>query len=122
MKQKKPFRRSARVALTKAQIAKKLVLTEKKLDEAELTVGDAPHLFQLLDRVMKSIERIDKENPTGPDEETDPRIVAFLKIAQKITDRLDPLVRENYKDNPVRLAEWDEIMHMCDDIKEEKLD
>lgn len=89
----------------------------QKMDDAfdeiaaeELTPGDAPHLFALLGQITESVQRIDKENPTGPDEETDLRIVALLRMANRITGLLDPLVRENFKDNPEKLAKWEEIM------------
>ncbi|MBD0370078.1 MAG: hypothetical protein ICV60_04535 [Pyrinomonadaceae bacterium] len=94
--------------------------TFRKLTAKKLTPADAPHLFDLLDRITESVERIDKENPTGPDEETDPRIVTLLEMGQRITDLLDPLVRENFKDNPDKLAEWDDIMRMRDVPEEGK--
>ncbi|OLE67404.1 MAG: hypothetical protein AUG74_10795 [Bacteroidetes bacterium 13_1_20CM_4_60_6] len=78
----------------------------------ELEAGD---LFQLLSNITDKIEKIDAENPTGPDE-TDPRIEWLLAVSRKVQDRLDPLVREKYRDDPATLAEWDEIMHMCDDL------
>jgi hypothetical protein len=33
---------------------------------------------------------------------------------------LDPLVRKAYRYRPEAILEWDEIMHMNDDLKEEE--
>jgi DNA-binding transcriptional MerR regulator len=79
-------------------------------------------LFTRLDVIIKEIARLDKENPTGPDEETDPRIVALLDEAQEIQKELDPLMRETFRNDPAKLAEWESIMHMCDDLDEEDTD
>jgi hypothetical protein len=76
-------------------------------------------LFEQLDKVLNEIDRLDKENPTGPDEETDPRIVKLLDEADRITNELDPIIRETFQDDPEKLAEWDEIMRMRDDPEEE---
>jgi hypothetical protein len=77
------------------------------------------NLFTRLDYIIKEIARLDKENPTGPDEETDPRIVELLKEGTEIQKELDPLMRGTFRNNPAKLAEWDSIMHMCDDLDEE---
>ncbi|HEY0377750.1 MAG TPA: hypothetical protein VGC87_12565 [Pyrinomonadaceae bacterium] len=74
------------------------------------------NLFARMSYLLKEIDRINKENPTGPDEETDPRIVELLKEGMEVQQELDPLVRETFRNNPARLAEWDDIMHMCDDL------
>ena len=79
------------------------------------------NLFKKMDYIIKEIARLDKENPTGPDEETDPRIVELLKEGMKIQKELDPLMRGTFPNNPEKLAEWDSIMHMCDDLDEEDL-
>jgi hypothetical protein len=34
-------------------------------------------------------------------------------------EELDPLMREKLRDDPAALAEWDEIVHMCDDLDED---
>ena len=77
------------------------------------------NLFARMNRVIKEIARIDKENPTGPDEETDPRIVELLKEGMEIQKELDPLMRGTFRHDPAKLAEWDSIMHMCDDLDKE---
>ena len=79
----------------------------------------ADELFARIHEIVEEVARLDREHPTGPDEETDPRIVALLAEALKIQQQLDPIVREKYRNNPASLAEWDEIMHMCDDIKDD---
>jgi hypothetical protein len=76
------------------------------------------NLFSKLDIILKEIARLDKENPTGPDEETDPRIVQLLDEAEEIRKELDPLMRGTFRHRPATLAEWDSIMHMCDDLDE----
>ena len=50
------------------------------------------NLFSKLDKIIKEIQRLDEENPTGEDEETDPRIVALLAEGDEIVKELDPLM------------------------------
>jgi hypothetical protein len=78
------------------------------------------NLFNKMDYVIREIERLDRENPTGPDEETDPRIVKLIEEGMQIQRELDPLMRETFRNNQEALAEWDSIMHMCDDIDAEE--
>jgi hypothetical protein len=73
------------------------------------------NLLSRLDYIIKEIARLDRENPTGPDEETDPRIVKLLKEGMEIQKELDPLMRETFRNRQATLAEWDSIMHMCDE-------
>ena len=77
------------------------------------------NLFAKLDRILKEIARLDEENPTGPDDEADPRIEKLLVEAEEIQNELDPLMRGTFRGRPATLAEWDRIMHMCDDLDEE---
>jgi hypothetical protein len=70
-------------------------------------------LFIRISVIVDKVHRLNRENPTGPDEPTDPRIVKLLDEAGIITKQLDPLMRERYRDNPAKLAEWDEIIHSC---------
>ena len=76
------------------------------------------NLFSKLGRILDEIAKLDKENPTGPDEETDPRIVRLLDEAEEIRKELDPLMRETFRNRPAMLAEWDGIMRMRDDMGE----
>jgi len=66
--------------------------------------------LSVINIIVKEVQRIDKENPTGPDEETDPRIVKLLDLGTKLMLEIDPMVRENARNNPKALAEWDDIM------------
>ena len=79
-------------------------------------------LFERMDVIIAEIERLDRENPTGPDEETDPRIQKLLEEGTEITKQLDPLMRRRFRHNPAKLAEWDDIIHMCDDPDEDDPD
>jgi hypothetical protein len=69
--------------------------------------------------ILDEVKRIDEENPTGPDDEGDPRIGALLDEGNEIIQQLDPLMRSRHRHNPAKLAEWDEIVHMCDDLDED---
>ena len=86
-------------------------------EKGGLTPADAPALFSIIGQITDTIKKIDEENPTGPDE-TDPRIVALLRMAHRVQRELDPLVRENFKDKPEKLAEWDDIMKDCKEAYE----
>jgi hypothetical protein len=77
------------------------------------------NLFSRMDYIIKEIAKLDKENPTGPDEETDPRIVKLLAEGMRIQKELDPLMRGTFRNHQATLAEWDSIMHMCDDLDAE---
>jgi hypothetical protein len=87
------------------------------MDEAELSNADEATLRKRLNIILDKVKRIDEEDP---DREDDPRIDRLLDEADFITRRLDPIMRERYRDDPVKLAEWDEIIHMCDDLDEDK--
>jgi hypothetical protein len=78
-------------------------------------------LFSKMNRIIDEIERIDREEPTGPDGETNPRIVELLKEGEKVQRELDPLVRETFRDDPAILAEWDSVMSPRDDLDEEDI-
>jgi hypothetical protein len=75
---------------------------------------DAHNMFKRIGFIVSEVERLDKENPTDPDEETDPRIVKLLDEAERIMRLLDPIVRETFRDRPAELAEWDDIVRSCD--------
>jgi hypothetical protein len=78
-----------------------------KLDEAGLRT----RLRIILDKV----KRIDEDDPN---EESDPRIVRLLEEADVITKCLDPIIRERVRHDPAALAEWEDIIHSCDDLDE----
>lgn len=89
------------------------------MDEAELLKTDEATLYKRLGIIIDKVKRIDDEDPTRSG---DPRIARLLDEADFITQRLDPIMRERYRHNPAALAEWDEIMHMCDDVDEDRPD
>jgi hypothetical protein len=86
------------------------------LDEADIMKLDEAGLHKRLRVIIAKIKRIDDDDPK---EETDPRIGKLLKEGRLICKRLDPIVRERCRDDPASLAEWDEIIHSCDDLDEE---
>jgi hypothetical protein len=85
------------------------------MDKADILKLDEASLHKRMSIILDKVKRIDEENPS---EDTDPRIVMLLAEADLITQRLDPIMRERVRDDPAKLAEWDEIMHMCDDLDE----
>ena len=89
------------------------------MDKAELLKTDEATLHKRLNIILDKVKRIDEEDP---DREDDPRIDRLLDEADFITRQLDPIMRERHRDNPSALAEWDEIMHMCDGLDEDEPD
>jgi len=86
------------------------------MDEADILKMDEATLHKRLSIVLDKVKRIDEEDP---DREDDPRIDRLLAEADFITEQLDPIMRERFRDDPAKLAEWDDIMHMCDDLDED---
>ena len=86
------------------------------MDKAELSKTDEATLFKRLGIIIDKVKRIDEEDP---DRQDDPRIDRLLAEGNFITKQLDPIMRERYRHDPAALAEWDEIMHMCDDVDED---
>ena len=78
------------------------------------------NLCTRLNYIIKEVARLDKENPTGPDEETDPRIVELLNEGMKIQKELDPLMRGTFRNNPAKLAEWESIMQTYHELNSEE--
>lgn len=85
------------------------------MDKADISELDEANLRKRLSIILDKVKRIDEENP---DEDADPRITKLLDEADFITRMLDPIMRDRVRDDPAKLAEWDEIMHMCDDLNE----
>ena len=83
------------------------------MDEANILKLDEAGLHKRLSVIID--KRIDDDDPK---EESDPRIRKLLDEGRLICARLDPIMRDRFRDDPAALAEWDEIMHMCDDIYE----
>lgn len=88
------------------------------MDEADILKLDEAGLHKRLKVIIDKIKRIDEDDPK---EESDPRIIRLLKEGRLICARLDPITRERYRDDPAALAEWDEIIHSCDDLDEDAL-
>ena len=82
---------------------------------------DKRELFKRMDFISEDTGRLNEENPNGPDE-TDQRIRELLDEGVEIVKQLDPIMRERFRNDPAALAEWDEIMHMCDDLDEDGSD
>lgn len=85
------------------------------MDEADILKLDEAGLRLRLGVIIAKVQRIDKDDPK---EESDPRIGKLLDEGHLICARLDPIMRERHRDNPAKLAEWDEIFHSCDDLDE----
>ena len=83
---------------------------------------DERDLFKRIEVINKETRRLDEQNPSDPEEETDPRIRELFDEGIEIMKQLDPIIREKFRDDPATLAEWDEIMHMCDDLDEDDPD
>lgn len=86
------------------------------MDAEEINRLDEPGLWIRLHVIIEKVRRIDEENPG---EETDPRIPPLLAEGRLICDRIDPIMQERLRDDPAALAEWDEIYHSCDDLRED---
>jgi hypothetical protein len=86
------------------------------MDEADILKLDEAGLLQRLGVIIEKVERIDTDNP---EEESDPRIRKLQDEGRLICARLDPIMRERVRHDPAALAEWDEIIHSCDDLKED---
>lgn len=54
-----------------------------------------------------------------PEDVAEPLIVKLQNFGSMVIRRLDPLVRETYKDRPEKLAEWVAIMNDYKDLDEE---
>ena len=85
------------------------------MDKEEIMKLDVAGLFARLDVIIEKVQRIDKDIPNDGGE---PHIESLLEEGNLICERLDPIVRERVGHNPAALAEWDEIIHMCDDLDE----
>ena len=80
---------------------------------------DERDLFKRMDVINEETKRLGEENPTNSDEESDPRIRELFDQGIEVMKELDPIIREKFRDDPATLAEWDDIMHMCDDLDED---
>lgn len=73
--------------------------------------------FDKVNSLIAEMERLDRERLDDTEEEGDPRVEALLDEMDLLVAELDPIVRETLADDPAAIAEWDDIMHSCDDIR-----
>ena len=93
--------------------ADKLVLDEKMLDG--MNAGD---LFEVNRLITEKVKQLNEELP---EDAAEPLIRKLLDFSTLVIRRLDPLVREAYRDNPEQLAAWEAIIdyEVLDDEGEE---
>lgn len=85
-------------------------LAEMSIKWAKAGKNECASYFNTLNLITSEVQRMDKENPTGPHEETDPRIIRLLDLGNQLTLAMDPLVRKQVRNDPKALADWDDIM------------
>lgn len=71
--------------------------------------------FSKMDFIADEIEHLDKHSDDSG-EESSPEVKAALKRGVDAVRQLDPLVRERYRDEPEKLAEWLSIMNEFADV------
>ncbi|MFL6334872.1 MAG: hypothetical protein ACJ754_16285 [Pyrinomonadaceae bacterium] len=86
------------------------------LDEKLLEGMNARDLFEVNRFITDEVGRLDEELP---EDVSEPIIEKLLKFGQIVFKRLDPLVRETYRDKPERLAEWVAIVDDYKDLDDE---
>jgi hypothetical protein len=91
-----------------------IVLDEKLLDG--MSAGD---LFRVNSLITEKVEQLDRDLP---EEVAGPAIEKLLKFGTLVIRRLDPLVREAYKDQPEKLARWEAIMNEYKDLDDEDVE
>ena len=67
------------------------------------------NLISKLDRVMKELESLRGENPTGSEtseKERNARIDQLIEEGVNIAVELDAMIRLGLRNNPQKLAEW----------------
>lgn len=89
---------------------------DEVLDEKSLDGMNAGDLFEVADFITETVKRLDEELP---EDLAEPIIAKLLKFSDLVFKRLDPLVREAYKDEPEKLAAWLEIVNDCKDLDAE---
>jgi hypothetical protein len=86
------------------------------LDEKLLAGMNAGDLFRVNNLITEKVERLGAELP---EDVAEPLIEKLLNFGNIVIRRLDPLVREGYKDKPEKLAEWEAIMNDYKDPDDE---
>ena len=100
----------ARAAAWQAEIDK-IVLDEQLLEG--MNAGD---LIQMNKFIIEQVEKLDQEYP---EDLAEPLIKKLLSFNTLVFRRLDPLVRERYRDEPEQLAGWLEIVNDFKDLDDE---
>jgi hypothetical protein len=99
-----------------ADAAWRAAVDEIVLDEKLLEDMNARDLFETNRFITEEVERLDKELP---EDVSEPIIKKLLNFGQIVFKRLDPLVRETYRDQPEKLAEWVAIVDDYKDLDDE---
>ncbi|MET0647671.1 MAG: hypothetical protein ABW208_13730, partial [Pyrinomonadaceae bacterium] len=73
-------------------------------------------VFKLISTLEEHIRKRDAARAAGG--QTDPRVLAAMERGMRAVRELDPIVRENCRDDPAALAEWDAIMRNFHDLEE----
>ena len=99
-----------------ADAAWRATLDEIVLDEKLLDGMNAGDLFRVNELITEKVEQFDAELP---EDVAEPLIEKLLNFGAIVIRRLDPLVREAYKDKPEKLAAWEAIMNDYKDLDDE---
>jgi len=99
-----------------ADAAWRAQLDEIVLDEKLLDGMNAGDLFRVNELITEKVQKLDAELP---EDVAEPLIEKLLNFGSIVIRRLDPLVREGYKDKPEKLAAWEAIMNDYKDLDDE---
>jgi hypothetical protein len=99
-----------------ADAARLAELEEIVLDEKLLEGMNAGDLFEVNRFITEKVEQLQKELP---EDVAEPLIGRLLKFGITVIRRLDPLMRETYRDSPESLAGWEAIMNDYKDLDDE---
>ena len=108
--------RPSRTSGADADAAWRAELDEIVLDEKLLDGMNAGDLFRVNRLITEKVKQFDEELP---EDVAEPLIEKLLKFGDIVIRRLDPLVREGYKNRPEKLAEWEAIMNDYTDLDDE---
>jgi hypothetical protein len=86
------------------------------LDEKLLEGMNARDLFEVNRIITDKVKQLDEELP---EDVAEPLIKKLLDFGDIVIKRLDPLVRETYRDKPEKLAAWEAIMNDYKDLDDE---
>jgi hypothetical protein len=99
-----------------ADAARRAELDKIVLDETLLDGMNAGDLFRVNELITEKVQQLDAELP---EDVAEPLIEKLLNFGRIVIRRLDPLVREGYKDKPEELAAWEAIMNDYKDLDDE---